>query len=301
MAEVKEKKTNTKIDITKKEPIDKEKKKTVSNNKVDKKKDKKTTTKSIKDKKKIFEKDAIKTTVEKMKKYNVTAIVMIALSVFIFSFIISAQLNTVGNTDIISKGMREAELLIELQKSKEEYEALKEKYEENQKVVEEYKTNSSSNDTLIASMKTELENANILAGIAKVKGEGVVVTLEDSTDTTLSQEAGLVHDTDLISVVSELKSAGAEAISINGQRVIATTAIRCVGPTIQVNSTKVASPFYIKAIGNAKYLESALNIKNGVVSSLKSYGIKVDVETDKSITIDKYDATLKFGYATIVK
>lgn len=300
MAEVKEKKTKTqKIDITKKEPIDKEKK--VVKGKTENNKENKKESKTSKKKNNILQKDSVKKTVERMKKYNITAIVMIALAVFIFSFIISAQLNTVGNTDIISKGMREAELLSELQKAKEEYEVLQENYEESQKIVEEYKTNASSNDTLISSMKSELENAKILAGLETVKGEGVVVTLEDSTDTTLSQEAGLVHDTDLISVVSELKSAGAEAISINGQRVIAITAIRCVGPTIQVNSTKVASPFYIKAIGNAKYLESALNIKNGVVSSLKSYGIKVDIETDKSITIDKYDATLKFKYATIVK
>lgn len=300
MAEVKEKKTKAqKIDITKKEPIDKEKK--VVKGKTENNKENKKESKTSKKKNNILQKDSVKKTVERMKKYNITAIVMIALAVFIFSFIISAQLNTVGNTDIISKGMREAELLSELQKAKEEYEVLQENYEESQKIVEEYKTNASSNDTLISSMKSELENAKILAGLETVKGEGVVVTLEDSTDTTLSQEAGLVHDTDLISVVSELKSAGAEAISINGQRVIAITAIRCVGPTIQVNSTKVASPFYIKAIGNAKYLESALNIKNGVVSSLKSYGIKVDIETDKSITIDKYDATLKFKYATIVK
>lgn len=300
MAEVKEKKTKTqKIDITKKEPIDKEKK--VVKGKTESNKENKKESKTSKKRNNILQKDSVKKTVERMKKYNITAIVMIALAVFIFSFIISAQLNTVGNTDIISKGMREAELLSELQKAKEEYEVLQENYEESQKIVEEYKTNASSNDTLISSMKSELENAKILAGLETVKGEGVVVTLEDSTDTTLSQEAGLVHDTDLISVVSELKSAGAEAISINGQRVIAITAIRCVGPTIQVNSTKVASPFYIKAIGNAKYLESALNIKNGVVSSLKSYGIKVDIETDKSITIDKYDATLKFKYATIVK
>ena len=301
MAEVKEKKSKVaKIDITKKEPIDKEQKKSVSDVKEVKKENK--TAKKIRNiRKNMFENEGVKQTVEKMKKYNITAVVMIALAVFIFSFIISAQLNTVSNTDIISKGMREAELLTELQKAKEQYETLKESYEESQKIVEEYKTNSSTNDALISSMKYELEQSSILAGLTDVKGEGIVVTLEDSTDTTLSQEAGLVHDTDLISVVSELKAAGAEAISINGQRVIATTAIRCVGPTIQVNSIKVASPFYIKAIGNSKYLESALNIKNGVASSLKSYGIKVDIETDKSITIDKHDNTLKFRYAQVKK
>lgn len=283
MAE-KEKKEKTKIDITKKEPLDKEKR-------VVKKEPKET-------KKKVSKREL---TMNMVQKYNIIATIMIALALFIFSFIIAAQMNTVGNTNIISEGMREADLLRELQTAKEEYEALKESYEESQEIVEEYKTSSSTNDALIASMKSDLEKANVLAGLADVKGEGVVVTIKDSTDMTLSAEAGLVHDTDLTAIVTELKAAGAEAISINGQRIIATTAIRCVGPTIQVNSVKVASPFYIKAIGNSKYLESALTIRNGVVDSLKSYGIEVNIKTDNKITIDKYDLALKLKYATEAK
>ena len=292
MATKKEKETKPKIDITKTEPLDKN----VGAKKKEEASKAKEKTKTISKRK-----EHIKKTVDVIKKYNIISIVMIALALFIFSFVIAAQLNTVGNTNIISEGMREAEILRELQNVKEEYETLKEQYEESQEIVEEYKTSSSSNDTLIASMKSDLEKANVLAGMSDVRGEGVVITLKDSTDTEMSVEAGLVHDTDLTAVVTELKAAGAEAISINGQRVIATTAIRCVGPTIQVNSVKVASPFYIKAIGNSKYLESALNIKNGVVDSLKSYGIEVDIETNNSITIDKYDLALKFRYASEVK
>ena len=288
MAAKKEKEVKPKIDITKTEPLDK-------NTAVKK------TTQSKESKVSSSRKGHIKNTVDVIKRYNITAIVMIALALFIFSFVIAAQLNTVGNTNIISEGMREAELLRELQNMKEEYNTLKEQYEESQEIVEEYKTSSSSNDALIASMKSDLEKANVLAGLADVRGEGVVITLKDSTSTEMSVEAGLVHDTDLTAIVTELKAAGAEAISINGQRVIATTAIRCVGPTIQVNSVKVASPFYIKAIGNSKYLESALNIKNGVVDSLKAYGIEVEVQTDTSITIDKYDLTLKLKYAKELK
>lgn len=294
MAAKKEKELKPKIDITKTEPLDKKadtKKKETEKNKAAK-------ANVAKVKK---EKAQIQNTVDVAKKYNITAVVMIALALFIFSFVIAAQLNTVGNTNIISEGMREADLLRELQNMKEEYETLKEQYEESKEIVEEYKTSSSSNDALIASMKSELEKANVLAGLVDVRGEGVVVTLKDSTDTEISLEAGLVHDTDLTAIVTELKAAGAEAISINGQRVIATTAIRCVGPTIQVNSVKVASPFYIKAIGNSKYLESALNIKNGVVDSLKAYGIEVQVETNNSITIDKYDLTLKLKYGKELK
>ena len=283
-----------KIDITKTEPLDK----TVD---VKKKEQSSKTKKQSRANTLKSKKDNVSKEVDLAKRYNITAIVMIALALFIFSFVIAAQLNTVGNTNIISEGMREAELLRELQNIKEEYETLKEHYEESQEIVEEYKTSSSSNDALIAAMQSELEKANVLAGLSDVRGEGVVITLKDSTDTEVSLEAGLVHDTDLTAIVTELKAAGAEAISINGQRVIATTAIRCVGPTIQVNSVKVASPFYIKAIGNSKYLESALNLKNGVVDNLKAYGIEVEIETNNSITIDKYDLVLKLKYAKMLK
>ena len=71
---------------------------------------------------------------------------VISLVLFICSFIIAAQLNTVENTDIIAEGMREAELLTELQKANNRYEELKKEYEKSQIIVDEYKTDASTND-----------------------------------------------------------------------------------------------------------------------------------------------------------
>lgn len=253
------------------------------------------------------ENEKSKTKVKLSKKLfdtkNIKVHIIVGIAAFFFTLIISAQLNTVSNTDIISEGMREAELLTELAKVKEELNELKEDYEKSKEIVEEYKSSASTNDALIASMTQELNAASVLAGLVDVKGEGVVVTINDSTSTSpdLSAEAGLVHDTDLVSIVTELKAAGAEAISINGQRIIATTPIRCVGPTIQINSVKVAAPFYIKAIGNAQYLESALNIKGGIVSSLRSYGLSIEVTRQSDIKIDKYDGSFKLRTATVVE
>lgn len=234
---------------------------------------------------------------------NIKAYILIGVAAFFFTLIISAQLNTVSNTDIIAEGMREAELLAELAKVKEELKELKVDYEKSQKIVEEYKSNASTNDSLIASMTEELNAASVLAGLVDLKGEGVVVTIHDSTSNSpeLTAEAGLVHDTDLVAIVTELKAAGAEAISINGQRIIATTPIRCVGPTIQINSVKVAAPYYIKAIGNSQYLESALNIKGGIVTSLRRYGLNIEITRQNDIKIDKYDGNFKLRAATVVK
>lgn len=249
------------------------------------------------------EKESIKNTEKKFNAQNFKVCVIIGIAAFFFTLIISAQLNTVSNTDIISQGMREAELLTELAKVKDELNELKEDYEKSKEIVEEYKSSASTNDALIASMTSDLKAASVLAGLVDVKGEGVVVTINDSTSSSpdLSAEAGLVHDTDLVSIVTELKAAGAEAISINGQRIIATTPIRCVGPTIQINSVKVAAPFYIKAIGNAQYLESALNIKGGIVSSLRSYGLTIEITRQDNIQIDKYDGNFKLRTASVVE
>lgn len=274
------------IDITKKEPIDKNK--TKDENKV---------------KEPIVKKKVVKSNKKHLKKFklfcekhSIISYTLIGIALFIFALIMSAQLNTVGNTDVITKGLREAELLSEISKLKDDYENLKEDYDENEKIVEEYKTSSGANDTLISSLTTELDKASALAGLTDLKGEGLLITVEDGET---AQE--IVHDTDLSAIVTELKAAGAEAISINGQRIIATTAIRCVGPTIQINSTKVAAPFYIKAIGNSKYLESALNIKGGVVDSLKSYGEKITIKRENKMDIPKYDGSFKLKVSEVVK
>lgn len=240
---------------------------------------------------------------EVLKRNNIITYVMMGIALFVFSLIISAQLNTVGNTNIIASGMREAELLSELSKSKNEYKNLKLDYDKSQKIVDEYKSNKSSTNLLVGSMTEDLNKANILAGLVDLKGEGILITINDSPTISddLTIEAGLVHDTDITAITTELKAAGVEVMSINGQRIIATTAIRCVGPTIQVNSVKIAAPFYIKAIGNASYLESALNIKGGIVDSLRGYGIQIKIERQKNIIIEKYDATLKFRVAKPVE
>ena len=172
------------------------------------------------------------------------------------------------------------------------YDELKEKYEESQEIVEEYQTSSATNSTLISSMRNQINTLSLLAGTTDVTGEGIIITLYDGSGAN-----SLVHDSDVLTVVNELRVAGAEAISVNDQRIITTSAIRCVGSVIQVNYQKVAAPFVIKAIGNAQYLESAMTIKNGVIDVLNGYGLKVTLSRESDIAIQKYDGALSFNFA----
>lgn len=237
------------------------------------------------------------------KKYSLISYILIGLALFILAMLFTAQMKSISNTEEILNGKREAQLADDLVTIQNKYNDLKQKYEASQKVVDEYQTNSSTNDTLISSMKLEIDELSKMAGTVDLKGEGITITLTDGTNVKDPEKRSdsLVHDSDVLTVVNELKAAGAEAISVNGQRIISTSAIRCVGPVIQVNYQKVAAPFEIKAIGNSQYLESAMNIKNGVVDLLKEYGVGVTVTKQKNIEIQKYDGIIDFKNATEIK
>jgi uncharacterized protein YlxW (UPF0749 family) len=253
--------------------------------------------------KKIFSKDKVEKVINYINKYSIIPYFLIGIAMFFLTMMLTAQMRTVSSTAEIAQGKRETQLIDDLAQLQRKYNDLKHEHDENLKVVEEYKSNSTTNSELIKSMQEQLKQLSIAAGTENLIGEGVVIVLTDGAQTLddgLRQDS-LVHDSDVLTVVNELKAAGAEAISVNGQRIIATSAIRCVGPVIQVNYQKVAAPFTIKAIGNAQYLESALNIKNGVADLLREIGIGVKITREKNVQIPKYDGSLNFKDATIDK
>ncbi|MGE5395940.1 MAG: DUF881 domain-containing protein [Chitinophagales bacterium] len=147
----------------------------------------------------------------------------------------------------------------------------------------------------------ELERANMAAGLIPVKGPGLVITLNDSTKPLgLGEDPNdyIIHDTDLLKVVNELRAAEAEAISINGQRVNGNSEIVCAGPNILLNVEKIVPPFVIKAIGDPDELESSLRIKGGWLESMQWYGIQVQTQKMDNIEIPAYKGSINFKYAS---
>ena len=131
----------------------------------------------------------------------------------------------------------------------------------------------------------------------------MTVTISDSKAPSPSDEdnsAYIVHDSDLRDIVNELCAAGAEAVSINSERIVSTSSIRCVGNTILVNNKRCAPPFEIKAIGDSSTLESGLNIRGGVIDVLRLYKIEVNVTKMSKINIGKFGGTLSFRHAETV-
>lgn len=138
--------------------------------------------------------------------------------------------------------------------------------------------------------KQELEMYRMFSGIMETQGPGVIVTLEDSEYASDAHNPNdyIIHEQDVRRVVNELLAAGAEGISVNEQRVIHSTAIRCVGPTIIVNNVKSTAPFQIKAIGDIDTLYQSLYLPGGIVDSFQLFGISIKVEKSEQILLPAY-------------
>ncbi|ACV61946.1 protein of unknown function DUF881 [Desulfofarcimen acetoxidans DSM 771] len=191
---------------------------------------------------------------------------------------------------------RAKEISTQLEKVRSDREGLKLKVEKLRKDLDQM-----AQGPQLSEQKSKLEAARIEAGVSNVAGRGVRVTLNDSNVALQPDENPnlyVLHDEDVLKVLNELKSSGAEAISINDQRLLATTEVRCVGPTILVNKTKrLAPPFTIYAIGDPVTMENALKMRGGVIESLKIWGIQVNVEKQDRVVIDAYSGTVSYKYA----
>lgn len=150
----------------------------------------------------------------------------------------------------------------------------------------------------------QIKQLNMDAGKLAVHGPGVSVTIDDSKVTAKPSDNPniyLIHDDDLLKVINELRAAGAEAISINDQRLIGTSEIRCAGPTVSVNNVRSSPPYIIKAIGDPQSLDASLKMRGGVIETLKFWGIQIQTKKEENITVPGYKGPFTFEYAKPVE
>lgn len=213
---------------------------------------------------------------------------------------IAIQVRTIsGIGTTTGRNETENELKDAILKTKEKYDNLYAALEKAEAKLEEERTNATQNNSELAKLEEEVKEANKKLGLTEVTGNGVIIKLNDSLTPNISLDPNeaLIHYEDILMVVNELKNAGAEAISINGQRVVPNTVIKCDGTVIKVNGQKIGTPFIIYAIGMQETL-AQVNRYNGYLWTLK-YDYLLDVgfeRTKKTITIPKYTGTIKAKY-----
>lgn len=215
--------------------------------------------------------------------------------------------------DVIGGGLvpiqKAQSLAAELKKVREEKENLLDELSDLESKIKEIEDSEAKEDILIRNIVTELEKYKMISGMKAVIGPGVVVTIDDPQEEELeysmeySSESVIMYNYNLLlSVINKLNDAGAEAISINGQRYVSITEISLAGTNVNINSVPTAPPFEIKAIGNPDTLDATLNIRFGIIDQMRNrYNLEVKVEKEDEITIPRYNDIIKFRYAVPVE
>ena len=239
----------------------------------------------------------------KIKKEKVVMAITIGIACLTLMLVMFMQFKVVRETDITEiENMRESELRVELTNWREKYKELNARYEEVSKKVSEYQYEKESDEKTAQLLQTELEQLNEAVGKTDIEGEGIEIILTDKGGTELADEqiVEMINEEDLLIIVNELFGAGAEAISINDQRIIAKSDIFKLGDGsnafLKVNGQRILSPYVIKAIGNQTYLESAVIGKGGHVDALKDAGHEVTLNKVKKVKIKQYEGDISTKY-----
>ena len=236
-----------------------------------------------------------------LKKIFTNATFAIGMIMLIMAFLVTLQIKSVlynYKKDPVSS-MRPNELLGEIENLRKENAKLTEFNSALQSDIQSFKNEAATNSDYSKTLVDQLTRAEIIAGMTEVVGPGVIVTVKDSSypDVKGDMNNYLIHDSDLLTIVNELRGAGAEALSINNERIISTTEIRCVGPTVSVNGTKITAPFVIKAIGDSVTLENSLMMRGGVYDSLTAWGLNIEINKVTDVVIPSYNGLINFEYA----
>lgn len=234
-----------------------------------------------------------------MKKDKIMMSIIIGIICIILITVMFAQFKIVEETDITGiETAREAELQTMLSSWKTKYEEIEEKLIDTNEKIAEYNEKIQSNEQASELLDEELEQTNLLVGKTDVEGEGIIITLKDNDEKS-------IEASDLRTLINELRLAGAEAISINDERILNMTEIVDVNGVILINEDRVVSPYVVKAIGDQTYLSSALSLKtSGFIDSYTKLGKTVEMTKEKSISIMAYNSKknqMQFKYAKEVE
>jgi len=151
--------------------------------------------------------------------------------------------------------------------------------------VREVEKSLSGSEEQYENLIEEAEDLRLLIGILPTTGEGVKVQLQDAeyNPASVNPNDYIVHESHVFQVLNELKISGAEAITINGQRLHANSYIKCNGPVITVDGQQFPAPFIIEAIGDPSVLVPSLQLTGGVLDQLVNDNIVVTIEKKSKI------------------
>lgn len=240
-----------------------------------------------------------------MKKYG--GVILVGFLALLIGLVISIQISTTQGADpggLIPLAKAQG-YVAELKKVRADKEVILEELNALEQQLEDIKKNKAEGDVISEQLVADLEKYKMAAGVLDVKGPGVEITIDDPIVEVLDGEkySVIMYNYELLlGFVNKLKDAGAEAISINGQRIITTTEISLAGENVNINGVPTAPPYIIKAIGNPDTIEATLTIRFGIVEQMKNrYSLSVEIIKSEEVSIPRYSNVMAFRYAKPVK
>lgn len=222
----------------------------------------------------------------------------IALVCVVLGFMLSMQFKVQNQVALNATGVqRSQELVAQLRKAEQDRDQLASDVVD----LRAQMLAMANNQTQFKDLAQQLELAQVSAGLIPVTGRGVTVTLTDSSRPVTPGENPnnfIIHDEDVLKTVNDLAAAGAEALSINGQRLTGRSEIRCSGATITINGVRTAPPIVISAVGDPDGMESSINVRGGIGDQLRPFGMQVSVKKETALVVPAYKGSLKLQYGT---
>jgi uncharacterized protein YlxW (UPF0749 family) len=170
--------------------------------------------------------------------------------------------------------------------------------------------NSASDNKQVRRVNLKAARMKHLAGLEPVVGPGVTVTLSDAPQTTSADTPDnlnllLVHQQDIQAVVNAMWKGGASAVTIQGQRVVSTTGIRCIGNSVQLQGVPYSQPYVISGVGNPVTLSSAI-ARDPYLQVYREDAadpnimVGWDLQEETRIVAPAYDGLLGLTYAKVL-
>ncbi len=242
---------------------------------------------------------------EQQKKKRKAAFLLIGFLALFMGFALAALIGAAGGGSqggLVPYASVEG-LESELKAAKAEKEVIYQELRQLEEKMAALEADRISDDSFLQSLSADLEKYKLYAGMLDVQGPGLLITVDDPVATEDSPGDGysviMVRYDLLLNLVNKLKEAGAEAISINGQRLIASTEITLAGSNVNINGKPTAPPYTIAVIGDPDVMESAISIRYGVVDTMRTtYSLQVSIAKQEEVRINRYSGVITFRYAT---
>ncbi|MHB8732188.1 MAG: DUF881 domain-containing protein [bacterium] len=209
-----------------------------------------------------------------------------------FLFVLQVRANQALRAGAALPSKRLEDLSVLLRRQQESDRSLRDELASLRKKLDDYRAAETGGESMTGQMRREVTDLWFVLGRQPVEGPGLVVTVAASPRRVVTPQA-----LDVSAVVNELWAAGAEAISVNGVRVLAVEGFAAAPGGVRFRTWVLRDPFKIVAIGDPATLEGALLVRGGIIDGLDGVGLNVTISRSARLDAPASDASMRFHYA----